>query len=371
MDNYEYDNLTDEVQEDVQPDYFQTQQYPVQPEYVQYTPQTLITPVYNPPRKKKRKKDMDAVVIIGLLIAVVIAVFFAVKSARKGESVFDIDMSSVINEQLSTSAALQQSQSTPVQTTVQPSAEQSTTEATMAATAVQESSGDISETAPVTESTTPADGVQPADAEILKAVSDAINSLKDPSASFKGTKTQKLHIQLTECSVPALVDPANKVLEYFAGEEVFEFDFTNGKATDPETGEEISSATAIPPTDKAFTLTSEGVAKYEYEQAGDKKIYRITLVSESSNLASPRPPHHDAACDVLDFSAFELPMGEITKADIDYPGAVISVTVDAEGKVVEYHENLSTKGVGEGKLVITGSGSMEGYIDEKWTIEWK
>ena len=64
-------------------------------------------------------------------------------------------------------------------------------------------------------------------------------------------------------------------------------------------------------------------------------------------------------------------MGEVTKADFEYPGAQISVTLDGEGKVVEYHEHLDMKGTGEGALGLTASGSMEGYIDEKWSIEWK
>ena len=67
-----------------------------------------------------------------------------------------------------------------------------------------------------------------------------------------------------------------------------------------------------------------------------------------------------------------MPLGEITKADLEYPGAIVGVTLDKDGKVVGYYERLDIIGVGEATAVgMSGGGKVVGYVDETWTIEWK
>ena len=208
--------------------------------------------------------------------------------------------------------------------------------------------------------------------EILKVVADGVNALKAENATYKGVKSQNLSIDLTECSVPALVGVANTVIDLFEGEEVLEYNFENGKAFDPEDEVEITAAEAFPPTGKPFSLTDvNGVAEAKTEKDGDNTVYTVVLVAETSTLEDPRPPYHDSACDTLDYSTFELPMGQITKADFEYPGATVSITLDKDGRVVGYHERLNMAGVGEGTAIgLTASGRMEGYIDESWVISY-
>ena len=77
MDNYNFENSTNGSENNNQQDYFQVQQSPAQNEYVQYTDQRFVSSGYEQvPVKKKRKREIDAVVIVSLLIAVVVAVFF-------------------------------------------------------------------------------------------------------------------------------------------------------------------------------------------------------------------------------------------------------------------------------------------------------
>lgn len=210
-------------------------------------------------------------------------------------------------------------------------------------------------------------------AEILAKVNEGINSLKADTASFTAVKKQVISIDLIDCSVPALTGAINTVIDFFEGEEILEFDITNGRGPNPEKkGEEAVINHEIPPTDKPFTLTVEGVAEAKAEQLSEGTLYTIRVVPETSTLENPRPPHHNAACDTLDFSTFSLPVGELTKVDFEYPGATVSVLVDSSGRTVQYHERLEMKGVGEGGAFgITGSGSMEGYVDEVWDIQWK
>ena len=208
--------------------------------------------------------------------------------------------------------------------------------------------------------------------EILKVVADGVNALKAENATYKGVKSQNLSIDLTECSVPALVGIANTVIDFFEGVETLEYNFENGKAMDPEDKVEITAAEAFPPTGKPFSLTDvNGVAEAKAEKDGENTVYTVVLVAETSTLEDPRPPYHDSACDTLDYSTFELPVGQITKADFEYPGATVSITLDKDGRVVGYHERLNMAGVGEGTAIgLTASGRMEGYIDESWVITY-
>lgn len=236
----------------------------------------------------------------------------------------------------------------------------------------QESTGPATQEKPTAQNQieTPVDEKE----EILAAVTQGINGLKSENASFVGKKTQVIAVDLIDCSVPALTGLVNKALDIFAGEKTLEYDFTDGKAVNPESKkEEITSARAIPPTGRPFTLTAEGIVSATKEQQGDRTLYTVVLVPETSNLENPRPTHHGAACDTLDFSLFSIPGGKITKADFEYPGATVSVALDSQGRAVYYHEHLEMSGVGEGTALggLSASGSMEGYIDEIWEITWK
>ncbi len=226
----------------------------------------------------------------------------------------------------------------------------------------------------VPESTTkvPTTSSEPTKAEILKKVTDGINALKASDASYLGTKTQNIVINVTDCTYPAFLGVINSVIKAIANEEILEYDFVNGKCMDPEGDNEITTNDTIPPVGTAFALTVEGVREAKIEKSGDNTTYTVILVPETGTLQQPKPPHHGVACDTLDFSLFSIPMGEITKSEFNYPGATITVTYDQNGKVVGYSEHLDMDGVGEGKaLGITASANLNGYIDESWVIVWK
>ena len=206
--------------------------------------------------------------------------------------------------------------------------------------------------------------------EILKKVVDGVNSLKASDASFKGTKDQYIDIKLTDCSVPQVVGIINGVLERFLGEEKLEYDFTNGVSKDPEGNGEVTSMAAIPPSFIEFGLTADGVTNAYVEKDGANTKYTVEIVPEDSSLGE-KPYHHSKACDVMSLETLNIP-AKITRADYTYSGTKISVTYNADGKVVEYHEYFDMKGDGEGGAMgVTATLTLEGYFDETWYIEWK
>ena len=206
--------------------------------------------------------------------------------------------------------------------------------------------------------------------EILKKVSDGINALKAPDASYIGKKNQYIDIKLTDCSVPQVMGLINGVLERFMGEEKFDYDFVNGVADDPDEGGQITTDKAIPPSLKPFALTIDGVEDAWVEKDGENTVYTITVVPEESTM-DQKPKHHDVACDVIALESLNIP-AKITKADYKYSGTKISVTYNPQGQVVRYHEYFDMYGVGEGGAMgVTATCVMEGYIDETWDIEWK
>lgn len=226
-----------------------------------------------------------------------------------------------------------------------------------------------------TQSTQVAEPTNPAEMtnqEILDIITNGINSLKGSDASFTGHKVQTIDMELTECSAPAFSNIVNKIIDVFTKTEIYDYDFTDGKGMDPDSKTETTTMNIFPPVGKNFALTIDGVAEATKEVQGENTVYRVKLKSEKSSKDNPKTIYHENACDTLDLSSFSLPLGEITRADLEYPGAIVGITVDSQGKVVGYYERLDIIGVGEaGAAGVTGSGTVEGYIDETWTIEWK
>ena len=207
--------------------------------------------------------------------------------------------------------------------------------------------------------------------EILRKVTEGVNSIKSDTATYTAVRSQTISLDLEECSLPAFVSIVNKVMDFFEGETITEYSFVNGKGVDAKTGEDITAISSIPPSNELFRLTPEGMADAKMEKDGENTVYTVIVVPESSTMNNPRPPHHHSAGDTFDVRNVELPIGAITKADFNYPGASISITVTPDGKVIRYQQILHIDGVGEGAAMgMTASGKIVGFIDEIWNITY-
>ncbi len=301
--------------------------------------------------KADNKQQKGNLLVATLAVVTVLMLVFCINAAR------DTDEGNAPSEAGTAATSATTTTAAPQTTT---SAPQTTTAAPEATTA-----------APKVDTTTAAPAVDETE-EILKVVSDSVNLLKSDKANFKGHKVQNIDMKLVDSSVPSVNNIVNGVLSAFIKEEVYDYDFTNGVSPDPENGGESRSNSIFPPGDCEFRITREGIASAEKRQEGENTVYSIVIVPETSTLENPRPPHHNAAADTLDLSSVEIPIITLTRVDFEYPGATVAVTLNPEGEIVGYYERLPIKGTGEGYgLGITGFGTIDGYLEETWDIEWK
>lgn len=205
--------------------------------------------------------------------------------------------------------------------------------------------------------------------ETLTYLNNAVNTMRK-TQNFTAVKDQDINITLTDCSLPAFTSIINGVIEGMTGTEQYTFTFVNGTATDPEENKPVSAMTAIPPTDKDFTLMTDGIESLTSTTDGVNTTYTIKLKPESTTLENATPYHHGNAMDCFDLTSLDLPI-TVTAADFNYEGATIDITVDAQGRVVRYHENMPLNGKGGGKMgFMSADVTIEGYLDETWTITY-
>ncbi|MBQ7861338.1 MAG: hypothetical protein IJ349_03945 [Clostridia bacterium] len=295
---------------------------------------------------KKISKDTALLTVLGVVAALLLV--FCINAAKS-------DISDAVVTAQPSSTVQTVTTTAPVTTTVASPATKAPVQTTKPAA--------VQTTAPA-----PVDETE----EIIRVMTDAIMGLKSDDANFRGHKVQNIDIRLVDSSIPSMNDFVNSIINVFVKEEIYDYDFTDGVSAQPEGGGTTTSDSMFPPGDCNFRITADGVAKATKEKDGENTVYTIVIVPETSTLENPRPPHHNAAADTLDLSGVEIPIATITKVDFEYPGATVSVTLNPEGEVVGYYEHLPVKGTGEAKaLGLTGYGTIEGYMEEKWDIEWK
>lgn len=208
--------------------------------------------------------------------------------------------------------------------------------------------------------------------EILRDVGNAINTLKQ-TPNFTALRRLQVVVQVVDCSVPSAIDAINGVISDVTSVAVPEetIVFTNGNAVNSK-GEQLTPFAAVPPENNSFTLTSAGVASARAEKQGDNKVYYITLNPESTTAESPIPVHNSGSLGFLNIESLGLPsIVKITRANMNYPGSTMQVTLDKDGKLIYLKNYLPMTGDGEAKVgALGGSAKFEGYLNEEWSIAY-
>ena len=256
-----------------------------------------------------------------------------------------------------TAAPVEQPTATPVQTTAP--AEQTT----VAPPAAEQT------TAPAADNSGASSGsvtVPQTKAEIAAAYNKVVNEAKAYTGKVTLKKHDIINVSLPESAASKILNPIIANLTKTSPEE---YVFDGGKdVNDParfvshkivpngrdvnvqEAG--LASASATPNADGGYTMS-------------------ITFIAETSTFdgtsTTSEPTHHKTAMDPLELGSLDLGPVKITNADMRYPGATMTATVDSQGRLVKLEQKLPLEGSGTGKagipITLEITGSMDGTYE--------
>lgn len=247
----------------------------------------------------------------------------------------------------------------PVTTTAAPAAE-----ATTAAPAA-----DATTAAPAADAGASTGAVPSTTAEIVAAYNKAINDAKHYTGKVTLKKHDIIDVQLKD--LPAIAEKIiTPVIANLTKTEPKEETFENGKGT-VDTGRELSHW-IIPGGGRDAALQEAGVASATATANGDGGYtMTITLISETSTFdgtnTTSEPTHHKSVMDPLELGSLDLGPITISNADMTYPGATLTATVDGQGRLVKLLQKLPLEGTGTGKagvsITLNLAGSMDGTYE--------
>ncbi len=211
-------------------------------------------------------------------------------------------------------------------------------------------------------------GVPSTKAEIAAAYNKVVNEAKAYTGKVTLKKHDIINVELKDLpSIAASI--INPVVQNLTQTSPEEYVFDGGKdVNDPnryvshkivpggrdvavqEAGLASASATANP--DGGYTMTLTFIAE--------------TSTFDGTNTTS-EPTHHKSAMDPLELGSLDLGPISISNADLRYPGATMTATVDGQGRLVKLEQKLPLEGSGTGKagisLTLNLAGSMDGTYE--------
>jgi hypothetical protein len=148
--------------------------------------------------------------------------------------------------------------------------------------------------------------------------------------------------------------------------EELDYAIANGAAASGETMFAI-----IPPTNKDFLISDAAVLTATATSSGTDTVYNVVLVSESTSVATPSPVYNATAIGFLDIASLDLPGVTISEANMKYPGSVVEITVNADGKVTKLVNKLPMEGSVNAKISFFNvTAAFKGALDETWTFTY-
>ena len=214
-------------------------------------------------------------------------------------------------------------------------------------------------------------GVPSTKEEIAAAYNKAINDYKKYTGKVTLKKSDTVNISVTD--LPALAaSVVNKVVEGFTGTTTEEFTFDQGlDVNDPARhidhkmlpgGRDanvqaagLANATCTPNADGGYTMV-------------------LTFVAEDSIFDGTKntsePTYHMGAMDPLNLGSLDLGPISISRAELHYPGATTTATVDGQGRLVKLENKLPLEGFGTGKAVIELTINMNGSMDSVYEMTY-
>ncbi len=205
--------------------------------------------------------------------------------------------------------------------------------------------------------------------EVIEKMNSYVAQLR-AEQNFTAHKVESIKIEVTDCSVPAAVGAINRIISGLAGDEELTFKFANGVTNDNDK----SNATpkdVIPPTGKDFQLSKDGITSASARKDGENTVYTANIAVEDTTVSSPVPQYNSAVIGYLDLTSLNLTGVTISEANMHYPGSLVEIVVNPQGKVIKLVNKMPMTGKGVAKIIgMEGMATFEGGLDESWDFTY-
>ncbi len=212
--------------------------------------------------------------------------------------------------------------------------------------------------------------------EEFNAMVEAARYVTDPVAVTKTTNvdfdvTDVMGGKLTEAIINPILKEylvADSTTEvYYEGDEIWNLQYIELYPEGLVSAKKTENADGT--TDYEFVLKEE--AAYFTGQEGD--YLTVGIENYEGNELMTNEIYHDLCADTLDVEWFIYDFAplQITGASINYPGATVKATTDAQGRFTSLSIDMPVKGAGEAAVgFIKGNIALEGYRNEGYTFEY-
>lgn len=210
-------------------------------------------------------------------------------------------------------------------------------------------------------------------AQICQTYNDKINDFRFYMwpVTLEKSETVDLHIADDYKGPDMLKNTFNSIFGMLTEPSVSTYNFTD--AVD-ENGVALSERTMPWGRDACVSPSDISYANV-YDNSDGGYTIELRFVSEYSYYdgnSMTEPIHHQSAMDPLNFGTLDISPLEISSADTYYPGAVIKLTVDAQGRLSHLNCNIPmevtcTAGMG----FVNGEISLEGSMDTTYNITYQ
>ena len=271
--------------------------------------------------------------------------------ATKGITVTVNGGAAVQTGSVQTAAPVEQTTAAPVEQTTAAPAEQTT-----AAPAEQTTAAPAGNSGSVT--------VPQTKAEIVAAYNKVVNEAKHYEGKVTLKKHDIINVQLKDLPTIAekIITPVITKLTTTSPEE---YVFDGGKdVNDP--ARFVSHK--IVPNGRDVNVQEAGIANATATANADGGYTMVlTFIAETSTFdgtkTTSEPTHHKSAMDPLELGSLDLGPITISNADLKYPGATMTATVDGQGRLVKLEQKLPLEGTGTGKAGVSITLSLGGSMD--------
>lgn len=207
---------------------------------------------------------------------------------------------------------------------------------------------------------TPADKLPSGDAEIAKALVDAINATK-ATQNFSAKKTEKLDVTVDEAS-----GGTQSVVDSLVKKQLDKPDtsctFVDGVDT---AGSGKTPTALIAPLNKMASLDESAIQSAKVT-AGTNGAYSVEVVLKpEQQTLNQGAKNHDGIFETIDISTLGIPSNAtINELYINYSGATVKAQINKSGRLDSITYVLPvTEGGGSGKMIIPVTIKMHGQYD--------